>query len=172
MVVIGLSTQMLVLYIDKAKVNPFSFAVTMPFALVIFAVTWFARIWVDKINLLIEINAERFMNDLSTYSYSLGVVMIWVGVGLLLGIASIIFEILDSESRKQQELKLETRQMFEQGISLYQRKKFDKAIDCFDNVLVINVADAAAALYVKRCQYFRQHGTPEGWEGVTAMYEK
>ena len=83
-----------------------------------------------------------------------------------------IFEILDSESRKQQELKLETRQMFEQGISLYQNKKFDNAIDCFDKVLETNEADAAATLYVKRCQYFKRHGTPDGWEGVTEMFEK
>jgi class 3 adenylate cyclase/HAMP domain-containing protein len=83
-----------------------------------------------------------------------------------------IFEILDSESRKQQEMKLETRQLFEQGISLYQSKEFNKALDCFASVLDTNEADEAAKLYVKRCRYFERHGTPEGWEGVTEMYEK
>jgi class 3 adenylate cyclase/HAMP domain-containing protein len=83
-----------------------------------------------------------------------------------------IFEIINSEPEKQQEMKRETRNMFEQGIALFQNKEFNKAIDRFTTVLDKNGEDHAAKLYVKRCQHFLEHGIPEGWDGVTAMVEK
>ena len=83
-----------------------------------------------------------------------------------------IFEILDCESQHHKDLKLNTRDTFEQGISFYQNMDFNQAIDCFIRVLETNPADEAARLYVNRCQYFERHGAPEGWEGVTELFEK
>ena len=82
-----------------------------------------------------------------------------------------IFEILDSESPESRELKQHTKQTFEQRISFYQNMDFNKAVECFIRVLKTNPADEAARLYVNRCQYFERHGTPEGWEGVSAIYD-
>lgn len=93
--IVGVSTQLFIVYFSKAKSNPFSFTVIAPFGLIILGITWFAKLWINKISLLIEVNAERFMNDLSTYAYSMNVVMIWVGIGIGIGLAGVIYNYIE-----------------------------------------------------------------------------
>ena len=83
-----------------------------------------------------------------------------------------IYEIFDSDTPDLVEMKLKTKQDFENGIMLYQDRKFDEALDCFKKVLEINRLDKAAELYVKWCERIQRYGLPEGWEGITAMDQK
>lgn len=80
-----------------------------------------------------------------------------------------IFEIFNSDTADVVKMKLKTKQDFEKGIKLYQGRKFDAAIDCFERVLELNPGDRAAGLYLEWCKRMEQQGLPEGWEGITNM---
>jgi class 3 adenylate cyclase len=83
-----------------------------------------------------------------------------------------IYEIFDSDTPDLVAMKLKTKQDFENGITLYQEKKFDAALECFKTVLQINPRDHAAGLYVKWCERIQQYGLADEWEGITAMEHK
>lgn len=83
-----------------------------------------------------------------------------------------IFEIFDGISSELFDMKLRTKNDFEQGIHLYQNSEFAKACESFNKVLNENSEDRAAYLYLKRCRSFEKNGTPTGWKGVTAFDEK
>lgn len=88
--IIGLAVWLFAMWLKQATKDSFSFLVIAPFGLVFFAVTWVFNLLVVKFRLLIEDNSERFITDLQGYEYSLGVVMIWVAIGLGIGTISAI----------------------------------------------------------------------------------
>ena len=87
---IGLAVWLFALWLQSAKKSKLSFSFIAPFGLVEFALTWVFRMLVIKIKLLIENNVTQFIVDLQGYAYSLGVVMIYVGIGLFIGLSSTI----------------------------------------------------------------------------------
>ncbi|MBD0389776.1 MAG: response regulator, partial [Nostoc sp. C3-bin3] len=76
-----------------------------------------------------------------------------------------VFEVLDSNSPKMMELKIQTRSRFEHGVVLYHTKQLEKAYQIFQEVLQVNPQDQAVRMYVKRCEQLQQNGIPEGWDG-------
>jgi two-component system sensor histidine kinase ChiS len=76
-----------------------------------------------------------------------------------------VFEVLDSNSPKIMELKIQTRSRFEHGVVLYHTKQLEKAYQIFQEVLQVNPQDQAVRMYVKRCEQLQQNGIPEGWDG-------
>jgi two-component system sensor histidine kinase ChiS len=83
-----------------------------------------------------------------------------------------IYEIIDKEFTEEDKLKLRTKENFEKGINLYQKKDIEKALECFEAILKINPGDKAAHLYHQRCVFLREHGVPEEWDGVSELREK
>ncbi len=62
-----------------------------------------------------------------------------------------VFEVLDAEPTKLQELKWHTKTRFEEAIVLYYQQKFDLAAKIFQEVIQINNQDKAAKFYLKQC---------------------
>ena len=87
-------------------------------------------------------------------------------------IAVYIFEILDGDVSESNNLKIETKSVFSEAIQFYKNKNFEKSLELFEDVFKINKNDKAAALYIKRCEYFRDNGIPESWDGIEVIDEK
>ena len=83
-----------------------------------------------------------------------------------------VFEIYDSDSVSQQQLKKLTRSDFEEAIVLYYQQKFDLAQQSFQAILQINPQDVAAQLYCARCAKYQKNGLTEGWEVAEVYSEK
>jgi hypothetical protein len=91
-IIMWLSSQVIVLYWDYIKHHPFGAISTMSFGSIILILTLLGIQWVNKLNDLIEYNAQRFMDDLSMYRGSMYVVVIYVSIGLGLALAGFIWE--------------------------------------------------------------------------------
>ncbi|NER50773.1 MAG: response regulator [Symploca sp. SIO1A3] len=63
-----------------------------------------------------------------------------------------VFEVLDAEPTKLQELKWQTKTNFEEAIVLYHQNKINLALKIFQEVLESNHQDKAAQFYIQRCQ--------------------
>jgi class 3 adenylate cyclase/HAMP domain-containing protein len=83
-----------------------------------------------------------------------------------------VYEIFDSDPESRVEMKLKTKEVFERGIRLFQKKMFDEALDCFKRVADLNKDDEACLLYMNRCEHLKEYGIPKGWDGVTEIGHK
>jgi two-component system, sensor histidine kinase ChiS len=83
-----------------------------------------------------------------------------------------VFEIYDSDTLSQQQLKKDTRSNFEEAIVLYYQQNFDLAQQCFQHILQHNPQDVAAQLYCARCEKYQKNGLTEGWEVAEVYSEK
>jgi hypothetical protein len=77
-----------------------------------------------------------------------------------------IFEILDGDSEDIRELKINTKEDFNQGIQHYKNKEFKEARKLFEQVFEVNPVDMAASLYIKRCSDFIELGAADDWDGI------
>ncbi len=80
-----------------------------------------------------------------------------------------VVEIFNSDPVEIQELKLLTQPDFEQGITLYQEKNWDRAGESFRKILNLNPQDTASAFYLKRCNLYNTQGIPDSWYGVEIL---
>ncbi|MCB0804476.1 MAG: hypothetical protein KDC05_01685 [Bacteroidales bacterium] len=80
-----------------------------------------------------------------------------------------IFEIIDGDPEDVKHLKLETKQLFAEGINYYKSEKFENALTCFEEVYSKNSHDVTAGLYIKRCRKFIKEGVPEDWDGIETV---
>ena len=83
-----------------------------------------------------------------------------------------VFELFDGGSADNIDLKLATKEDFEQGLFLYHAKQFPEASVYFNKVLQQNPNDEAARLYLQRAAHFMVHGVPANWTGAEVMLEK
>jgi class 3 adenylate cyclase len=83
-----------------------------------------------------------------------------------------VYEIFDEDPAEMVAAKLETRPVFQEGLRLYQGRKFCAASKRFHQVLAYNPDDKAARLYLQRAAHFLAHGVPEDWSGVATLSEK
>ena len=82
-----------------------------------------------------------------------------------------VFEIYDSDTLSQQQLKKSTRSDFEEAIVLYYQQKLDLSQQSFQAILQLNPQDVAAQLYCDRCEKHQKNGLTEGWE-VSQVYSE
>ena len=73
-----------------------------------------------------------------------------------------VFEVFPNELKD--ELKIETKNDFEEGLALYFDREFAESSVCFNRVLKRNPGDTAASLYLQRSADFMVHGVPPDWE--------
>jgi adenylate cyclase len=83
-----------------------------------------------------------------------------------------IYEVLDAEAAEQQELKLKTQPLFEEGLQCYSEHQWAAAHACFKQILTFNPDDGGAQLYVERLAQFQTQGPPPNWDGVWAFTQK
>ncbi len=74
---------------------------------------------------------------------------------------TVIYEVYDGQPDFLIELKNQTKEFFEKGITLYYEKNFKEAIPAFLRVIEINPNDVASAIYLKRAKYYLENGIVE-----------
>lgn len=90
--VMWLGSQILSIYWDYVKKNPFGFISTLTFGSVILLVTLLGIQWINKLSDLISYDTTQFITDLTLYKHSMYVVLAWVGIGLTISLAGFIYE--------------------------------------------------------------------------------
>ncbi|WP_411823348.1 7TM diverse intracellular signaling domain-containing protein [Leptospira sp. 'Mane'] len=83
-----------------------------------------------------------------------------------------VIEILDGYDKEDLDKFLNTKKDFEIGHILYKEKAFNASIDFFKKVLKANPIDSACAFYLKRAEFYDEHGAPPEWEGIEVFAEK
>lgn len=63
-----------------------------------------------------------------------------------------VYEIFDADPAEEAALKKQTREDFEQGFMLFHANALPEAKHFFENVLAVNPQDAAARVYLERCE--------------------
>ena len=61
---------------------------------------------------------------------------------------------------------------FTQGLGLYKKRKWDKAIQVFENVTATEPSLYAAQVYIERCLDLKKNPPPADWDGVYVMTSK
>lgn len=72
-----------------------------------------------------------------------------------------VFEVFDADLSKLKELKIQTRDKFQQGVALFIEEKFTEAQEVFQEVLSINESDRVTQLYIERCKKAQHFGVSE-----------
>ncbi|NOZ86916.1 MAG: CHASE2 domain-containing protein [Deltaproteobacteria bacterium] len=81
-----------------------------------------------------------------------------------------IFEL--RADRPPSEKDLEFIRTFEEGIGLYRKKEWDKAIARFEKTLEMEPEDYPSNLWISRCKEFRESPPGDAWDGVFTMTTK
>ncbi|MBW1717277.1 MAG: adenylate/guanylate cyclase domain-containing protein [Deltaproteobacteria bacterium] len=61
---------------------------------------------------------------------------------------------------------------FNEGVTVYRERKWDEAIQIFENVAAMDPDLYAAQLYIERCNNFKKTPPPPDWDGVYVMTTK
>jgi adenylate cyclase len=61
---------------------------------------------------------------------------------------------------------------YETGFERYQRRDWDGAVQCFNQVLELAPDDRPPRIFIDRCRYYRDNPPAEGWNGVWIMEDK
>jgi len=77
-----------------------------------------------------------------------------------------VYEIFDADGEGEFLKKIETKEVFEEGLSLYYEKQFAEAAVKFNLASRACPDDVACKLYLKRAAYFLGNGAPADWTGV------
>ncbi len=80
-----------------------------------------------------------------------------------------IYEIFDGDLPTTFTLKQETLDNFASGVTQYHAGDFVTAKEHFERVLQHNPDDQTARFYLTYATRYIEHGTPEGWDGVTEL---
>jgi class 3 adenylate cyclase len=83
-----------------------------------------------------------------------------------------IYEVLDGISSKENQMKIETKETFETGLSYYFNKEFIHAATEFKKVTNQNKTDVSAQMYLKLSAKYMVEGVPENWSGEETMLLK
>lgn len=77
-----------------------------------------------------------------------------------------LYDVFDGEPDDIAVLKLETRELFEEGVALFQQGNFYEARSRFIDVIRRNRADEIARIYFYRCEEYEKNNPPQDWDGV------
>lgn len=68
--------------------------------------------------------------------------------------------------------RLQTMDLFNEGINNYLHRSFDKAIDSFENLTNIDPDDHTALFFLENASKFLHKGVPDNWAGAVEMHVK
>lgn len=83
-----------------------------------------------------------------------------------------IFEVLDGLTSESNQIKIETKEVFEAGLVYYFNKDFIQAASEFKKVTSRNKSDISAKMYLKLSAKNMVEGVPENWNGEETMLLK
>jgi class 3 adenylate cyclase len=79
-----------------------------------------------------------------------------------------IFEVMCFDNDDEKQAKKSLKEEFEKGLKLYQERKFQEAIDQFNNL----PDDELSELYIKRCEQYSTHPPDASWNGTHILETK
>ena len=82
-----------------------------------------------------------------------------------------VYELIDRKGQIQGD-KREVLKLYEDGLKMYRKKEWQKAIDMFQEALNKDPHDGPSLTYIERCRGYTQNPPPENWDGVYALTEK
>jgi len=82
-----------------------------------------------------------------------------------------IYELIDRKGQIQ-ETKREVIKLYEEGLKMYRKKEWQKAIDAFREALNQDPHDGPSLTYIERCKGYIQVPPPENWDGVYVLTAK
>jgi len=83
-----------------------------------------------------------------------------------------IYEVMDHHTADTYPHLIEAMGLFRYGVEQYRVRQFGQARRLFEEVLALNGADQAAALYVARCDHYLATPPADDWDGVFVMESK
>ena len=83
-----------------------------------------------------------------------------------------IVECIDSYPEEEIQLKLSTLPQFNLAMDYYQERRFDLAIEIFQNILDIDPDDDAAEYILNIAFKYSRNGVPDNWTGAVEMLHK
>ncbi|MBX2866104.1 MAG: MASE1 domain-containing protein [Leptolyngbyaceae cyanobacterium MAG.088] len=83
-----------------------------------------------------------------------------------------LYEVLGLRSHPLSPIQQEQIDLYAKGRTLYQQRKFDRAIELFLTLLRKAPADKATRLYLERCQQLQKHPPKPDWDGSWQLQEK
>ncbi len=83
-----------------------------------------------------------------------------------------IYEVMDYYTEETFPKLTEVMDLFKEGMFMYRKAKWDKAVDSFKEAADKNPSDKLTRLYIERCEHLKE-SPPEGeWDGVWVMKTK
>jgi len=82
-----------------------------------------------------------------------------------------VFELVSEKGKEPPEW-AELSGMYDQAIQLHLDRQWDEAIETFEKILARWPKDGPSATYLARCQEYKQHPPPEGWDGRYILTHK
>jgi adenylate cyclase len=83
-----------------------------------------------------------------------------------------IYEVLDYHTEETFPNLMDTVNNFTNGLALYQKGQWGKAIEAFERGLALNGNDQLSRMYIDRCEHMKQHPPTGEWNGVWVMTSK
>ena len=83
-----------------------------------------------------------------------------------------IFEILDYHTEETYPGLMEVVNHFRDGLALYRRREWNRAVARFEEALCLNPEDKLCRLYIDRCSLFREEPPDDDWDGGWIMKTK
>jgi adenylate cyclase len=76
-----------------------------------------------------------------------------------------IYEVFDADPLGIKKMKLASLPFYEKGLKFYFEKKWEMAIDIFEESLVVFPTDKVTKIYIERCKRFQKEAPPIDWQG-------
>lgn len=67
---------------------------------------------------------------------------------------------------------LKALEHYNKGLQLYKTRKFNEAIEEFQEAIRLKPQDGPSLLYIERCENFLKNPPPPDWDGVYTMTTK
>ncbi|MGK5095334.1 AAA family ATPase [Deltaproteobacteria bacterium TL4] len=83
-----------------------------------------------------------------------------------------VYDVFDGALPEVQKRKMATLKEFEEGVSLYQQREFEKAKNFFKECQKKDPKDKATEIYIQRCDHYLRVGWDDAWDGVIQLEHK
>jgi adenylate cyclase len=83
-----------------------------------------------------------------------------------------VYEVLDYHTEETYANLPEVMNNFRDGLALYRRREWDRAIARFDEALLVNPQEELCRMYIERCTRFREEPPGDDWDGGWVMKTK
>jgi adenylate cyclase len=83
-----------------------------------------------------------------------------------------IYEVLDYHTDETFPNLMDATNQFKDGIDKYRKGFWDKAMDSFSEVLVLNPNDKLSQTYIERCEHLKANPPGDDWSGIWVMTSK